>query len=125
MTNTYDDGYEEAVDDGHDLADEYLAPKGETFEMDPDPEEGGRGCLVEGEDIPKPGTVLAPGVVVAEDFGNDCCVCGTRISSGQVIHKVKGSSWRHEYCSGQPLWERDPETNPTAAEWLYRHGRQS
>ena len=130
MTNTYDDGYEEAVDDGHNLVDEFLAPKGETFEMNPDPDKAERDFaerdfLVEGEDIPKPGTVLAPGVVVAEDFGNDCCVCGTRISSGQVIHKVKGSSWRHEYCSGQPLWERDPKTNPTAAEWLYRHGRQS
>ena len=125
MTNTYDDGYEEAVDDGHDLADEYLAPKGETFEMDPDPEEGGRGFIVEGEDLPKPGTVLAPGVVVAEDFGNDCCVCGKRIFSGQVIHKFQGSSWRHEGCLGQARWKRDPETNPTAAEWLYRRGRQS
>ncbi len=123
MTNTYDDGYEEALDHGQDFEDQFLAPKSGPFEMDP--EEGGRGFTVEGEGLLKPGTVLAPGVVVAEDFGNDCCVCGTRISSGQVIHKVKGSSWRHEYCSGQPLWERDPKTNPTAAEWLYRHGRQS
>ncbi len=125
MTNTWDDGYEEAVDDGHDLVDGFLAPKGETFEMNPDPDKAERDFLVEGEDIPKPGTVLAPGVVVAEDFGNDCCVCGTRILSGQVIHKVKGSSWRHEGCFGQPRWERDPKTNPTAAEWLYRRGRQS
>ena len=120
MTNTWDDGYEEAVDDGHDFEDKYLPPEGGTFE-----DEGGRGFILEGEDIPKPGTVLAPGVVVAEDFGRDCCVCGTRILSGQVIHKVKGSSWRHTGCFGQPRWERDPETNPTSAEWLYRHGRQS
>ncbi len=125
MTDAYDDGYEEALDDGHDLADVYIAPRGETFVMDPDPDEGGRGFTVEGEDLPKPGTVLAPGVVVAEDFGKNCCVCGEPIFSGQVIHKFQGSSWRHAGCLGQARWKRDPETNPTAAEWLYRRGRQS
>ena len=123
MTDAYDDGYEDALDDGHDLADvPHRVGQGETVEMDP--EEGGRGFIVEGEDLPKPGTVLAPGVVIA-NFNGECCICGGRTFIGEVIHKVQGSGWRHPDCSGQARWKRDPETNPTAAEWLYRRGRQS
>ena len=104
MTDGWEDGFNDSLDDGHEFAEDHLLLPGGDFE-----EEGGKGSLVVGGDTPLAGGVIA-------EFQGTCVVEGDQINVGDEIKKVEGSGWRHVGCIGAPTHLRD---TPTAAEWLY------
>ncbi len=95
MSDTWDDGYEESLDDGHDFAEkELLLPSG-PFE-----EEGGKGVTWDDPRSEK----LDKGVVPAR-FNGECVICEDPIELGDPITGQGVNGWRHAGCIGEQVFE--------------------
>ena len=104
MTDGWDDGYEDSIDDGHEFAEKFLSPPIAT---------GGSGFDVVSEDTPvdkpPPAEKLGPGIVLSQ-FEGICVVRGDKINLGDPIthqdaegHQING--WRHAGCIGPQVRE--------------------
>ena len=93
MSDTWDDGYEESLEHGHDFAEDHLSLPG------PEPE-GGSGLTWESS---HPET-LEKGMVQARYEGT-CVVCKESIRIGEPITGKGVSGWRHAGCKGDQKFE--------------------
>ena len=99
MTDGWDDGYEDSIDDGHEFAEKFLSPPEAT---------GGSGFDVVSEDTPvdkpPPAEKLGSGIVLAQ-FEGICVVHGDKINiDDPITHQDANgypmNGWRHAGCIG-------------------------
>ena len=94
MSNTWDDGYEDSIDDGHEFAEKELLSSSETFE-----EEGGTAFTLDdprskGDDRSEK---LDKGVMPAR-FKGTCVVCEFPIRLDDWITGQGVNDWSHAGC---------------------------
>ena len=97
MSDTWDGGYEDSIDDGHEFAEKELLSSSEPFE-----EEGGRAFTLDDPRSEK----LDKGVQPAR-FKGICVICDEPINIGDAVElvfqdgrpKVFPKGLRHDHCS--------------------------
>ena len=93
MTDGWDDGYEDSIDDGHEFAEKFMSSPGAT---------GGSGSDLASDATPS--EKLDFGIVPAS-YSGTCVVCKSPINVGDPItaQDAKGwrmNGWRHAGCVG-------------------------
>ena len=99
MTDDWDDGYEESLDEGHDFAEKVLGripPEYEWTDFGLVEVVGGKGMVID----KAKGEQLDTGVVAAIRVGI-CTVCKDPIEVNDPIKSATKGGWRHAGCSGE------------------------
>ena len=109
MSDTWDDGYEESLDDGHEFAERHLS--------NPYEEEGGGDLTL---DDPR-SERLDKGVVPAR-FKGTCVICEAPIELGDPITGQGVNGWRHAGCKGEQIFETRYKKDEKAANDLLEEG---
>ena len=105
MSDTWDGGYEDSIDDGHEFAEKELLLPGGPFE-----DEGGMGVTFDDPRSEK----LDKGVVPAR-FAGTCVVCEAPIGVGDPITGQGVNGWRHAGCLGEQVVETQYTKNEAAS----------
>jgi len=106
VSDTWDGGYEESLDDGHEFAErQLLLPEDPAFA-----EEGGRGVTWDDQRAEK----LEKGLVFAR-FNGTCVVCCDPIEINDPITAVGVNGWRHAGCEGEQVFETQYKKDEKAA----------
>ena len=95
MSDTWDDGYEESLDDGHEFAEKEL-----LLPSDPSEEEGGMKLTSDDQRAEK----LGGGVFVAMWDGT-CVVCKEPFKAGDPITHKNVKGYRHAGCDGEQAFQ--------------------
>jgi|APSaa5957512576_1039674.scaffolds.fasta_scaffold110571_1 hypothetical protein len=106
MSDTWDDGYEESLDDGHEFAERHLSLPDDSFPG----EEGGQDFTF---DDPR-SERLDKGVVPAR-FKGKCVICEAPIELGDPITAQGINGWRHAGCKGEQVFETQYKKDEKAA----------
>ena len=112
MSDTWDDGYEESLDDGHEFAERHLSLPDGSF---PGDEEGGQGFTF---DDPR-SERLDKGVVPAR-FKGKCVICEAPIELDDPITGRGVNGWRHAGCEGEQIFETRYKKDEKAADDLLK-----
>ena len=112
MSDTWDDGYEDSIDDGHEFAEKMFALPSDSFE-----EEVDRDRTL---DDPR-SERLDKGVVPAR-FKGTCVICEAPIELGDPITGQGVNGWRHAGCKGEQIFETRYKKDEKAANNLLEEG---
>jgi hypothetical protein len=105
MSDTWDGGYEDSIDDGHEFAEKELLLPSDFFE-----EEGGVGLTAEDPHAKKLG-----GGVFEAMYDGTCAVCAEPIHAGDPITDKNVNGWRHAGCEGEQVFESQFKKDEKAA----------
>ena len=113
MSDTWDGGYEDSIDDGHEFAEkELLLPSDNLLD-----EEGGRASALEDPHAKK----LGGGVFVAM-WDGICVVCKEPFPAGDLITHKNVDGYRHAGCVGKQIFRTRYNRDESAAnEFLMRN----
>ena len=116
MSDTWDGGYEDSIDDGHEFAEKELLSSSEPFE-----EEGGRAFTLDDPRSKKDprSEKLDKGVVPASRSGK-CVICKFPIELGDPITGQGVNGWRHAGCLGNQVFETQYKKDEKAANDLLK-----
>ena len=118
MSDTWDGGYEDSIDDGHEFAEKELLSSSEPFE-----EEGGRAFTLDDPRSKKDprSEKLDKGVVPAR-FKGTCVICEDPIELGDPITGQGVNGWRHAGCKGEQVFETQYKKAEKATNALLEEG---
>ena len=111
MSDTWDGGYEESLDDGHEFAERHLSLPDNSLPG----EEGGQGFTWDGARSER----LDKGVVPAR-FKGTCVVCEAPIELDDPITAQGVNGWRHAGCKGEQIFETRYKKDEKAADDLLK-----
>ena len=117
MSDTWDGGYEESLEDGHEFAEEHLSLPGDPYSE----EEGGHGLTMEDPHAEK----LGGGVFLAMYEGK-CATCAEPIHVDDPITNKGVNGYRHAGCEGVQIFETQYKKNEKAAKgflWRRQKGK--
>ena len=110
MSDTWDGGYEESLDDGHEFAEKMFDLPSDSFEDEVDRDRT--------LDDPR-SERLDKGVVPAR-FKGTCVICEAPIEVGDPITGQGVNGWRHAGCKGEQIFETRYKKDEKAADDLLK-----
>ena len=110
MSDTWDGGYEDSIDDGHEFAEKMFDLPSDSFEKEVDRDRT--------LDDPR-SERLDKGVVPAR-FKGTCVICEAPIELDDPITGQGVNGWRHAGCVGEQIFETQYKKDEKAADDLLK-----